>query len=115
MAEFSLPSPISVTHKRLVKTNMNDPMTLVSNKQTLMLQTHFCVMGHYISVWGVLVLASVVGLFCVSASRGASDSQTAPSTGDNECIVYSGDLQYASMCHFCFLFRADLGGRDSLD
>lgn len=70
-AEFSLPSPISATHKRWVETNTSDPMTLLSNEQTLMVQTHFCLMVHYISARGVSVFGTGCWLIvCLMPLRG---------------------------------------------
>ena len=85
------------------------PKTVLSNKQLFL----FLVIKFLKRT--VFVLASAVGLLGATASWGPADSHTLSFTRATGFFVSFVELLYTSLCHFCFLFRADLGGRDSLD
>lgn len=53
------------------------------------------------------------GLFCMMSSWGPADSDCTIYWRCRVCFFYA--LQYTSLCHFYFLFRAGWAGRDYLD
>lgn len=107
VVDSRLPTPKCITHKWLLKTNTNDPVTCMSNMKSLMLQTALCFLdikflkGCF--CFGVRCRFSV----CAAASCGTADSQTVPFMGDIQ-LLYSS---IGAAVHFSVSFMLSVQGR----